>query len=116
MGLQSMETLTPKIPYITKNVAEEDKHLVQPAGVGAAVLGFILGGPIVSALLGFSTAYAVRKENEVGNAARALGELTITVQEKTSEIENRHHLVENTTKSINEFCDDENEKSLPFKI
>merc|ERR1711884_226953 len=88
---------------------------VQPAGVGAAVLGFIFGGPILSALLGFSAAYAVRKKNDAGIAARKLGELTIAVQKKTLEIEDKHHFGEKTTKAINEFCDDEKEKSLPFK-
>ena len=101
---------------ITKSVAKEDKHLVQPAGVGAAVLGIIIGGgPILAALLGFSAAYAVRKKNDAGNAARALGELAISVQEKSSEIEEKHHFMGKTTKAVNEFCDDDREKSLPFK-
>merc|ERR1711937_17976 len=100
---------------ITKNVAEKDKHLVQPAGVGAAVLGFIFGGPILSALLGFSAAYAVRKKDSAGNLARALGELTISAQEKTARLEEKTRFGEKTTKSINEFCDDEQEKSLAFK-
>merc|ERR1711933_340986 len=97
---------------ITKNVAEKDKHLVQPAGVGAAVLGFIFGGPILSALLGFSAAYAVRKKNDAGIAARKLGDLTKSVEGKTSEIEKKNHFIEKTTKSINNFCDDEEEKSV----
>merc|ERR1712224_447873 len=93
----------------------EDKHLVQPAGFGAAVLGLIFGGPIVSALLGFSAAYAVRKKTQTGNAARALGELTLSVQEKTAEIEEKNHFIEKATKSLNNFCNDEREKSIAFK-
>merc|ERR1712025_46622 len=96
-------------------MGNEDKHLVQPAGVGAAVIGFIFGGPILSALLGFSAAYAVRKQNGWGNAARSLGELTISAEEKTTEIEEKTKIVEKSTNSINSFCDDEKEKSLAFK-
>jgi len=100
---------------ITATVAKQDKHLVQPAGVGAAVLGFVFGGPIVSALLGFSAAYLVRKKDGIGNEARALGELTISVQEKLAEFEKKSRLVENTTNTINNICDDEKEESIPFK-
>jgi len=100
---------------ITKSVVEEDKHLVRPAGVGAAVFGFVFGGPILSALLGFSAAYAVRKKDSAGNLARALGELTISAQEKTARLEEKTRIGEKTTKSINDFCDDEREESLAFK-
>ena len=69
----------------------------------------------MSALLGFSAAYAVRKKNATGDAARSLGELFVSVQEKTAEIEEKNHFIEKTRTSINDFCDDENEKSVPFK-
>ena len=42
---------------ITKSVSAEEKHLVKEAGHGGAVLGFLVGGPIGSALLGFGSAY-----------------------------------------------------------
>ena len=100
---------------VTKSVAKEDKHLAKPAGIGGAVLGFIFGGPILSALLGFSAAYAVRKKNATGDAARSLGGLFVSVQEKTAEIEEKNHFIEKTRTSVNDFCDDENEKSVPFK-
>jgi len=100
---------------ITKSVEEEEKHLVKPAGIGGAILGFICGGPILAALLGFGSAYAVRKKNGTGNAARALGELTISVQEKTSQIEEKNHFLGRTTSTINKFCDDKDEKSVAFK-
>merc|ERR1739841_60613 len=98
-----------------KEVPEKDKYLVQPAGVGGAVLGTIFFGPILGALIGFSAAYGVRKQNGAGNVARALGELTASVQGKTAEIEEKHHFGENTTDAINDFCDDERERSIPYK-
>ena len=100
---------------ITESVPEEEKHLVKPAGVGGAILGMLCGGPLLSALLGFGSAYAVRKKTGTGDAARALGELTISVQEKSSQIEEKNHYLERTKSSINNFCDDKNEKSVSFK-
>jgi len=55
---------------ITASVAEEDKYLVRPAGMGGAILGFLMGGPILSLLLGFGSAYAVRRQDTAGDAAR----------------------------------------------
>lgn len=100
---------------ITKEVPDEDKHLVQPAGVGAAVVGTIFFGPILGALLGFSSAYAVRKQNGGGNVARAVGELTKSVQEKTDEIEEKYHFGQRTVAAVNDVCDDPTERSILFK-
>merc|ERR1712224_43682 len=80
-----------------------------------AVLGFLFGGPILSALLGFSSAYAVRKKNGPGDIARSMGELAISVQEKTAEFEEKVRIKEKTVNAINDFCDDEEEKSIAFK-
>jgi len=100
---------------ITGSVGTGDKHLVRSAGTGGAVLGFLFGGPILSALLGFSSAYAVRKQNGWGDAARSLGELTVSAREKTAELEERTGIGARTTASINKICDDEREESLAFK-
>mmetsp|Transcript_18531 Transcript_18531/g.51739 ORF Transcript_18531/g.51739 Transcript_18531/m.51739 type:complete len:223 (+) Transcript_18531:108-776(+) len=85
---------------VTKLVAEEEKHLVKPAGVGGAVVGFLIGGPVGSALLGFGAAYAVRKKNGPGDVARALGELTISVQDKATELEEKNKYMERSKQSI----------------
>ncbi|KAL3908043.1 MAG: hypothetical protein SGILL_008635 [Bacillariaceae sp.] len=90
---------------ITKDVPEGQKHLVGPAGVGGAVVGFVLGGPVGSAVLGFGSAYAVRKENKAGEAARALGELSLSVKTKASEIEDRHRYVERSVTAVNSTCE-----------
>mmetsp|Transcript_24759 Transcript_24759/g.40512 ORF Transcript_24759/g.40512 Transcript_24759/m.40512 type:complete len:242 (+) Transcript_24759:81-806(+) len=99
---------------ITKFVPEDQKHLVVPAGVGGAVLGLVLGGPIVSALTGFGAAYAVRKENGVGDAARALGEITMSVQNKATEIEDRHRYYERSVNAINQQCE-KSKRSVVYK-
>ena len=85
---------------ITRLVKEKQKHLVKPAGVGGAIVGFIFGGPLLSALLGFGSAYAVRKENGAGDAARALGEMTKTVQDKADEIEDKNKYLERSKETV----------------
>ena len=90
---------------ITKDVPEGQKHLVGPAGVGGAVVGLVLGGPVGSAFLGFGSAYAVRKENKAGDAARALGEMTLSVKNKAIEIEDKHRYMERSVTAINSTCE-----------
>mmetsp|Transcript_13740 Transcript_13740/g.28825 ORF Transcript_13740/g.28825 Transcript_13740/m.28825 type:complete len:215 (-) Transcript_13740:129-773(-) len=96
---------------ITKLVPEEEKHLVTPAGVGGAIVGFIFGGPILSALVGFGAAYAIRKKNGAGDAARALGELTISVQDKAAKIEEKNKYFEKTKTSVGDMSN-----KLPSKV
>ena len=99
---------------ITQQVPEDQKHLVGPAGIGGAVVGFLFGGPILSAFLGFGSAYAVRKENGAGDAARALGEMTMSVQQKAAEIEDRHRYYGRSVEAINRQCE-KSHKSCAFK-
>jgi len=101
----------PFIIDITKLVPEEEKHLVRQAGQGGAVLGFIFGGPIGSALLGFGSAYAVRKKDcTIGDTARSLGELTISIKEKAYAVEEKHQFVKRSKTTIGSLCgDNENE-------
>jgi hypothetical protein len=68
------------------------------SGTTGAVLGFLFGGPILSALLGFGAAYATKKDGAPGDAARALGDVGLTVRQKAVEVDEKHHVVEKTTK------------------
>ena len=100
---------------ITKSVPDEEKHLVREAGQGGAALGLLFGGPIGSALLGFGSAYAVRKDDRLGDTARGLAELTISVKEKASTVEEKHQFYKRSKTAIDKACDDKNEKSIAFK-
>jgi hypothetical protein len=101
---------------ITQSVPKEEKNLVKEAGQGGALLGFLFGGPIGCALLGFGSAYAVRKKDScLGDTARGLAELTISVKEKASTVEEKHHFYKRSKTAIDNVCDDKNEKSIAFK-
>jgi len=93
---------------ITKAVSEEEKHLVKEAGHGGAVLGFLVGGPIGSALLGFGSAYAIRKpkDSTLGKSSRSLAELTISLKEKAKGVEEKHHFVKRSKTTIDQLCGD----------
>ena len=101
---------------VTELVPEEEKHLVKPAGVGGAIVGFIFGGPILSALVGFGAAYAIRKNNGAGDAARALGELTISVQDTAAKIEEKNKYFEKTKASVGDISNKLPSKARGFLV
>jgi len=108
--VESIATATAAID-ITKSVSEEEKHLVKEAGQGGAVLGFVVGGPIGSALLGFGSAYAIRKpkDSTIGKASRSLANLTVSVKEKAKGVEEEHHFVKRSKATIGNICGDNND-------
>jgi hypothetical protein len=63
------------------------------SGAAGAVIGFLFGGPILAALLGFGAAYATQKEGATGDAARALGDVAISTKEKALEVDKKHNVV-----------------------
>jgi len=95
----------------TEAVSEDEKHLVKEAGQGGAVLGFVVGGPIGSALLGFGSAYAIRKpkDSTIGKASRSLANLTVSVKEKAKGVEEEHQFVKRSKATIGNICGDNND-------
>jgi hypothetical protein len=81
-------------------IPEEDARLVAPSGVAGAVVGLILGGPILAAIAGFGSAYAVRKEGPTGDIARSMGEVALSAKQKTEELEKKHHFIERTKNAV----------------
>ena len=70
--------------------------------MGGAVLGFFFGGPLISALLGFGAAYATRKKGAPGDAARALGDITISTREKARGLEEKNKIGDRSKKAPTE--------------
>jgi len=101
---------TAAIIDITKSVSEDEKHLVKEAGQGGAVIGFIVGGPIGSALLGFGSAYGIRKpkDSTLGKSSRWIAEKTLSVKGKVFNEEEKHHFVKRSKTTIDKFCGDNN--------
>jgi hypothetical protein len=61
-----------------------------------------MGGPLISALLGFGAAYATQKPGAPGDAARALGDVAISTKEKAKELDEKHHIVDRSKKAATE--------------
>lgn len=106
----TQRSMCPHDPLLSESPTDEldpkaqhqQQALAAPSGVAGAVVGLLVGGPILAAVVGFGSAYAVRKDGAAGDVARALGEVAISVQDKTNEWESKHHVIENTKMAIEE--------------
>lgn len=75
---------------IYNSVPEEKQYLVKEAGHGGAIVGFFAAGPIGAVVGGFGAAYAVRKPDGLGKAARSLGKVTLSAKTKLGQMEQHH--------------------------
>ena len=78
--------------YLNENdtgisAAAVDKKTANAAGVGSAVIGFLVLGPLGAIVLGLgATHYAKHKKCVLGDSARAVGEVALFVQERFREV------------------------------
>lgn len=91
---------------IHQHVAPEHQPLVHEAGQGGAVVGMLVGGPIGCALVGFGAAYAVRKDNALGRAARTLGQYTLHAKQTVSHERHVRQVYDTTMNTVNKLCED----------
>jgi hypothetical protein len=76
---------------------EPQKARVAASGTAGCILGCLIGGPICAILGGFSSAYAAKnKVGAVGDCARAMGDVALVAKAKALEVEEKHHVVDNT--------------------
>ena len=59
----------------------------------SGIVGLFLGGPFVAMILGFGVAYATEKQGAVGDTARAVGDVALSVRGKAIEIDDKHNVV-----------------------
>jgi hypothetical protein len=83
---------TMAMPPLESNQGE-DRAMVA-SGVAGMVVGLLLFGPIVGAIVGFGTAYATKTEGPAGDIARAMGDIARAIGDKAIELDQKHHLVE----------------------
>ena len=76
---------------------------VVASGTAGCILGCLLGGPVCAILAGFGTAYAAKhKDGALGDCARAVGDVALTAKSKAEEVDEKHHVVENTKRVVAE--------------
>mmetsp|Transcript_44922 Transcript_44922/g.83219 ORF Transcript_44922/g.83219 Transcript_44922/m.83219 type:complete len:256 (-) Transcript_44922:286-1053(-) len=74
--------------------SDNDTTIIR-SGVTAAVLGLLIGGPLLSAFLGFTAAYASQKENDrAGRYARNLGNFGVSVMERALALDAKYRIAE----------------------
>ena len=85
-------------------ISDEEHERQRRVGAGAAgaVMGLLVGGPVLSLFLGFGAAYYTRHEGATGDLARALGEVALVAKDKFQEIDNKHNLVHKSQEAAQE--------------
>ena len=97
---------------IYNSVAPEHQPLVHEAGQGGAIVGFFAAGPIGAVVGGFGAAYAVRKDNALGRAARTLGQYTRHAKHTVSHERHVRHVYEQAVRTVNTLCEDTNTTTM----
>ena len=85
-------------------ISQEERERQRTVGAGAAgaVMGLLVGGPVLSLIVGFGSAYYTKHEGATGDLARALGEVALVAKEKFQEIDNKHNLVHKSQEAAQE--------------
>jgi hypothetical protein len=55
------------VDFDVKSKGDDDSENIRVAGIGSAVIGLIVGGPILAAIFGFGAVYAAERNEKVRN-------------------------------------------------
>ena len=72
----------------------EDNPKVLSSGAAGAVLGLLVGGPLLSVVFGLGALYYSQQDGAAGDVARALGDVAVLARSKFVELDEKHHLVD----------------------
>lgn len=64
------------------------------AGAAGAVLGLLMGGPLLCVVLGLGSLYCSQQEGAAGDIARAMGDVALLTHSKFEELNEKHQLVD----------------------
>lgn len=84
---------------------EKHDQLVRASGIAGGVVGLLLGGPILALIAGFGSAYAIRKENAVGDMSRSIGEVALSIGDKAQEVNQKHNIADKTKATMDNLED-----------
>ena len=76
------------------------RDLVGPSCIAGAVVGLVLGGPILAVVVGLGSAHAARNDGRAGDVARAMGETVLYIQSTGQAWEDQHHVLRDMQSSI----------------
>jgi hypothetical protein len=72
---------------------EEDESQVFGAGTAGALLGFLMGGPLLAVVLGLGSLYCSQQDGAAGDIARAMGDVAILTGSRAQQLNEKHQLV-----------------------
>ena len=70
------------------------------AGIAGGVLGTLVGGPLVGAMVGGTCAYYSGKDGAAGDTARAMGDVARTTGRKAREVNRKHRFVDKSKQAV----------------
>lgn len=93
-------------PYEERDAAREGtKRQVGGAAVAGALAGLLLAGPVGSVVVAGGAALCATTRGQVGNVARASGEMMASAGDRLKKLDQKHHVVDKTSKGIIKGCD-----------
>lgn len=88
------------VPTIQNDDDDDNNARITAAGIGSGVVGLLFGGPIVALIFGFGGAYAAeKKDGLLGDTARSVGDVALSVQEKAKNLDRKYNVMENVKDS-----------------
>lgn len=92
----------------------QDNHTCQPArsrsrvvggaAVAGGLVGFALAGPVVGLIAAGGVAVTATTKGTAGEVARATGNVTAAAGERLKKFDNKHHVVQKTSKGVVKGC------------
>jgi hypothetical protein len=80
------------------------KRQLRGAAVAGGLTGFLLGGPIIGAVVAGGAALAVTSKGKAGEVARSTGEVMASAGDRLKRVDQKHHVVEKTSKGFSKSC------------
>ena len=80
------------------------RRQLRGAAVAGGLTGFLLGGPILAAVAAGGAALAVTGKGNAGKVARSTGEVMASAGDRLQKVDQKHHVVEKTSKGLSKSC------------
>eukprot|EP00568_Trieres_chinensis_P013603 CAMPEP_0183292524 /NCGR_PEP_ID=MMETSP0160_2-20130417/1548_1 /TAXON_ID=2839 ORGANISM="Odontella Sinensis, Strain Grunow 1884" /NCGR_SAMPLE_ID=MMETSP0160_2 /ASSEMBLY_ACC=CAM_ASM_000250 /LENGTH=214 /DNA_ID=CAMNT_0025453485 /DNA_START=61 /DNA_END=705 /DNA_ORIENTATION=- len=86
---------SPDVQPALANSGGHDNPNAKAAGIGAGIVGLVLGGPFLALIAGGGGVYYSGQDHKgaAGDVARAVGDVTLSVRDRAREVEEKHQIV-----------------------
>jgi hypothetical protein len=81
------------------------KRQVNGAAVAGGLAGLLLAGPVGCIVVAGGAAMCATSRGKAGNVARSSGDMMASAGDRLKKIDQKHHLVNKTSRGITQGCD-----------